>query len=73
LVAPETALENPPGPFIGTGGFSFGLGKGHCLKLRLEPNPELYRQGHKGLNWGKPKTVGLRQDKSQDFLEFGLF
>jgi hypothetical protein len=40
---------------------------------RVSQKPELYRQGPKALNWQKPKTVGLRQDKSQDFLEFGLF
>jgi hypothetical protein len=53
-------------------GFSYGLGKGLCLSPRVGPDPGLYRQGHKGLNWGKPKTVGLRQDKITRILEIWL-
>jgi hypothetical protein len=41
--------------------------------LEVRSKPELYSQPLQALDWGKPKTVGLRQDKSQDFLEFGLF
>jgi hypothetical protein len=40
---------------------------------RESPKLELYNPTPEALDWEKPKTVGLRQDKSQDFLEFGLF
>lgn len=49
-----------------------GFGKGVCPEARLGPNPGLYRQGPKALNWQKPKTVGLRQDKIPRFLEVWL-
>jgi hypothetical protein len=52
---------------------AFGVGKGLRPDFRLGLKPELYRQDLEALDWGKPKTVGLRQDKSQEFLEFGLF
>jgi hypothetical protein len=41
--------------------------------LEVRSKLELYRQDLEALDWGKPKTVGLRQDKSQEILEFGLF
>jgi hypothetical protein len=54
-------------------GFLFQAWKRALPVPRLGPDPGLYRQGPKGLNWQKPKTVGLRQDKSQDLLRFSLF
>jgi hypothetical protein len=53
--------------------FNFGVGKGVRPVFRLGLKPELYRQDLEALDCRKPKTVGLRQDKSQEILEFGLF
>jgi len=52
---------------------ALGLEKGFALVFRLGPKPELYSHPIEALDCRKPKTVGLRQDKSQELLEFGLF
>jgi hypothetical protein len=44
--------------------FNFGVGKGVRPVFRLGLKPELYRQDLEALDCRKPKTVGLRQDKS---------